>query len=137
MQRRKSEKESVEPLDVAEQEKIANDLLSEALQSSQRMRFLYFVVYIFIACIFVALIVQGCIDPLLLSHQRVFRAYISHFYFQIHYVVSAICFAVIAFVLKVSEISSFLHVCNKNLMSINRTKDRWCLELDYLLHLFV
>lgn len=92
--------EKVEPLDVAEQEKITGDLLKEALNNSQRMRLLFCVVYSVVSLIFLVLVIETTINPTILSHQRVFVGIISRSYFQCHYIVSAICFAGLAYILK-------------------------------------
>ncbi|RYH08595.1 hypothetical protein EON65_40780 [archaeon] len=90
-------------LDEAEQNKIIEDLTSQAAQLSSSTRKMFMILFIAISGAFFFCIVHSTNNPWSMEHQRHFREIVPHVLFQVYYAASAFCFAIAAVVIQVSK----------------------------------
>ena len=97
-----------EVLDEAEQNKIIEDLTSQAAQLSSSTRKFFMWLFIFISGCFFFCIVHSSNNPWSMEHQRHFREVVPHSLFLTYYAASSFCFAIAAVVVQVSRHLMFL-----------------------------
>lgn len=93
--------EDGEVLDETEQNKIIEDLTSQAAQLSDSTRKMFMWLFIIISAGFFFCVVHSTNNPWSMEHQRHFRELVPHFLFQVYYAASSFCFAIAAVVIQV------------------------------------
>lgn len=107
----------VEILSTEEQQKVIDELKTEASQQSGFFRNVFFVIFMGVAIAFLVCLGYSFVQPWSLMHQQHFKDKIPHAAFLLYYALSAYCFIVAGLLVKVSlgsspitDLSITLHV---------------------------
>jgi hypothetical protein len=102
MSKRISNKIKIDPMDEAEQNKIIEEIRSQANKQNKQNRFIFYVLFLAVGFIYFICLLYAILIPWEMEHQKHFKNIVHIYWFIAFYICSFLCSVSAAFISKVN-----------------------------------